>query len=511
MRVTTVSSPAANCFFPVLPLHLWSIAHRAISILRRSALCGVGAIVMLGASITSQAQTYSVLLALDGTNGYKPNSPLIQGVDGNFYGTTGGGGANNNGTIFKITPSGTITTLYSFCSQTNCTDGEGPNDGLILGTDGNFYGTTIAGGTGTTYCGAGCGTAFKITPAGVLTTLHSFCIESTCLDGDEPIAGLAQGTDGNFYGTVPYGGANDGGTVFKMTPSGTVTTLYAFCAQTNCVDGQGPRAALIQATNGAFYGTTANGGANGYGEVFRITSSGTFSVLHSFDLSDGYGPTAALIQVSNGTIYGTTSSGGTSTACEEGCGTIFEMTASGTLTTLVNFDSTDGTGPDSALVPASNGNLYGTTGEGGAHEDAGTIFEMTPTGTLTTIYNFCSETNCIDGVSPYGIMQASSGVFYGTAGGGSSSEGLIFTLKAGLRSFVETVPDSGKVGSKVKILGDGLTGATAITFNGTAATFTVVSATEITTTVPTGATTGKVIVTTSSGTKLATVGSFHVL
>jgi uncharacterized repeat protein (TIGR03803 family) len=514
MRLTAppTSCPYANCFFSVQPLHHQRNAHRTISVLQGFAFCCVSFLLVLTTCIASPAQTYSVLLDLNGTDGYHPNSPLIQGVDGNLYGTTGGGGANDNGTVFKITPSGTITTLYSFCAQSNCTDGEGPNAGLILGTDGNFYGTTIGGGTGTTYCGGGCGTAFKITAAGVLTTLHSFCIESTCLDGYQPVTPLVEGTDGNYYGTTQYGGGtNAQGTVFEMTPGGTVTTLYAFCTSGSCTDGQGPRAGLIQATNGAFYGTTPMGGANGYGEVFKITSSGTLTVLHSFDETDGYGPTAPLTQASNGTFYGTTSSGGTGTACDEGCGTIFKMTASGTLTTLVNFDSTNGTGPDNALFQADNGNFYGTTGEGGANEDAGTIYEMTPAGTLSTLYNFCSEANCIDGVSPYGIMQAPNGVFYGTAGGGSSSEGLIFTLKAGLHGFVETVPTSGKIGSKVTILGDGLTGATAVAFNGTTATFTVVSATEITATVPTGTTTGKVVVTTSSGTKLSTVQNFRIL
>jgi uncharacterized repeat protein (TIGR03803 family) len=511
MRLSAPTScHCANRFVLAQQSHQHGNTHHMVSSVRPSASCCLSFLLVLATCIASPAQTYSVLLDLNGTDGFKPNSPLIQGVDGNLYGTTGGGGANDNGTVFKITPSGTITTLYSFCAQTNCTDGDAPNDGLILGTDGNFYGTTIGGGTGTTYCGAGCGTVFKISPAGVLTTLYSFCVESTCLDGYEPVAGLVEGTDGNFYGTVPNGGANNGGTLFEMTSAGTVTTLYAFCAQTNCTDGQGPRAALIQATNGAFYGTTPDGGANGYGEVFKITSSGTFTVVHSFDKTDGYGPTAPLTQASNGTIYGTTSSGGTSTACEEGCGTIFKMTASGTFTTLVNFDSTDGTGPDNALFQASNGNFYGTTGEGGANQDAGTLFEMTPAGTLTTLYNFCSETNCIDGISPYGIMQASSGVFYGTAGGGSSSEGVIFTLKAGLHAFVETVPTSGKVGSAVTILGNGLTGATAVTFNGTAATYTVVAATEITTTVPTGATTGKVRVTTSTGAVVSSVESFRI-
>jgi len=477
-----------------------------------TSFCGA-LLLIVAAAITSPAQTYKVLIDLNETAGSVPYSGVVQGLDGNLYGTAANGGANNRGSVVKITPTGTLTTMYSFCAHTNCVDGSIPQGGLVLGTDGNFYGTTVFGGTGTTFCGSGCGTIFKITPAGALTTLHSFCTGSTCLDGDQATSALVQGTDGNFYGTASSGGANSQGTVFKITPMGTLTTLYAFCSQTSCADGQSPLAGLIQATNGAFYGTTSHGGANGYGEVFEITSSGTLTVVHSFDNTDGADPTSRLVQGASGTFYGMTQGGGSGTACfGSPCGTIFKMTSAGVLTTLVSFDNTNGASPEyGGLVQGSDGNFYGTTPGGGANGDEGTIFKITPAGALTTLYSFCAVSACDDGDGVNSIMQATSGILYGTAaGGGTSSDGVIFSLTAGLKKFVQTLPGSGRVGGNIKILGNALTGATAVSFNGTAATFKVVSASEITATVPTGATTGKVSVTTSAGTVISTVGSFRV-
>ncbi len=461
----------------------------------------LAAVCILAAS--GSAQTLKTLVNFTGTNGSQPYSPPVQGTDGNLYGVTPEGGANGHGTFYRMTPAGTLTTIFSFCQQSNCTDGAGPQGGIILGTDGNFYGTTQYGGTGTAFCGEGCGTVFKITPKGVLTTLHSFCTLSTCTDGYSPIAVLVQGSDGNFYGTVPNGGGSFlQGTVFKITPQGVLTTLYAFCIQSSCSDGETPLAGLVQASNGAFYGTTAHGGAIGWGEIFSITATGAFSVVHSFDSTDGANPSTTLIQDSNGLLYGTTQGGGTSTACfGSSCGTVFDMTTGGTLTSLLSFDDTNGAFPEyAAMVQGTDGDLYGTTGAGGAHEDAGTIYKMTTGGSLTTIYNFCSVGACSDGAGVNAIMQATSGVFYGTtAGGGTSSEGTLWSLTAGQRAFVSPLPATGKVGARVLILGNGFTGATAVSFNGTPATFTVASATLITTTVPTGATTGKISVTKSSG------------
>jgi uncharacterized repeat protein (TIGR03803 family) len=275
--------------------------------------------------------------------------------------------------------------------------------------------------------------------------------------------------------------------VFKVTPTGTLTTLHSFAGYPT--DGAYPQAGLVMTTNGTFYGTTSAGGANDDGTVFSITSGGTLTTLLSFDYTDGAAPYAALVQASNGNFYGTTTEGGASNACPHGCGTVFSITSGGALTTLLSFDLTDGAYPTAALVQATNGNFYGTTDGGGA-SDYGTVFSITSGGTLTTLHSFDST----DGQLPYGgLVQATNGSFYGTTyEGGTSNYGTIFSLAVGVGPFVETVPTSGKVEAAVRILGTNLTGATSVTFNGTAATFTVVSRSEITTTVPTGATTSNV-------------------
>jgi uncharacterized repeat protein (TIGR03803 family) len=247
-------------------------------------MAGVSLLVCAATAIAAPAQAFNTLADFDFTNGAFPYyMSLVQGADGNFYGTTVEGGTIGAGTVFKITPTGTLTTLYSFCSQTNCSDGYDPFGGLVQATDGNFYGTTYTGGAN------GGGTIFKITPAGKLTTLHSFCSQ-TCADGDNPIAALIQATDGNFYGTTEFGGANADGTVFKITPAGKLTTLYSFCSPTDCTDGANPYAGVTQATDGNFYGTAPYGGAYGAGTVFKITAGGKLTTLHSFDSDDGASP-----------------------------------------------------------------------------------------------------------------------------------------------------------------------------------------------------------------------------
>ena len=430
------------------------------------------------ATQSAQAQTLKTLHSFDGTDGSDPQAALVQGTNGDFYGTTYYGGANGWGTVFKITPSGTLTTLHSF----DITDGSQIIAGLVQGTHGDFYGTTVEGGPSD--CSGGCGTIFKITPSGTLTTVHSF--DGT--DGSNPQAALVQGTSGDFYGTTFEGGANDFGTIFKITPSGTLTTLHSFNFYT---DGETPLAGLVQATNGDFYGTTSRGGANGAGTVFKISPSGALTTLDSFDGTDGSYPQAGLVQATNGDFYGTTGYGG---VC---CGTIFKMTPSGTLTTLHSFDGTDGSFPAASLVQATDGHFYGTTYYGGANGD-GTVFKITPSGALTTLHSFDNT----DGGNPSAaLIQAANGKFYGTTSdGGANGDGTVFSLSVGLGPFVETQPTSGKVGAAVKILGTDLTGTTSATFNGTAATFTVVSSSEIKTTLPTGATTGTVEVTTPKGT-----------
>ncbi|HEV2177738.1 MAG TPA: choice-of-anchor tandem repeat GloVer-containing protein [Terriglobia bacterium] len=467
------------------------------------------------AAIALTAQTFRTIHSFDKTDGAFPLAGLIQATNGNLYGTTAGGGASGAcsfgcGTIFKITPSGTLTMLYSLCSQSGCADGRNPVAELVQATDGNLYGTTEFGGSSDD------GTAFKVAPNGALTTLHSF--DST--DGSNIVAGLIRGTDGDFYGTTEAGGTGGNGacplncgTVFKISPSGRLTTLYNFCSKSDCEDGQYPLAGLVQATDGSFYGTTEAGGAggrNGPGTVFKISSSGTLTTLHSFDSTDGIGPNS-LLQATDGNFYGTTSNGGANGLG----GTVFQITPDGTLATLYNFCSQihcdDGQRPLAGLVQATDGNLYGTTSFGGTR-GLGTVFEITTDGTLTTLHTFCPQHGCADGREPgSALVQDTGGNFYGTTGvGGTNGDGNVFSLSVGLGPFVETQTTSGKVGAAVKILGTDLTGATSVSFNGTAATFTVVSPSLITTTVPTGATTGTVQVVTPSGTLSSNV-PFRVL
>ena len=394
-------------------------------------------VLYVAAAIASPAQTFNTLHSFDYTDGAQPFAGLLQATDGNLYGTTLGGGANGNyGTVFQITTTGTLTTLYNFCLLSGCTDGAGPT-ALVQGTDGNLYGTTQGGGAN------GEGTVFKLS-GGTLTTLYSFCPLAGCTDGQMPNAGLVQATDGNFYGTTYQGGDNsfctEGcGTIFKITPGGILTTLLRF----NSTDGAYPYAALVQASDGKFYGTTVGGGANGEGTVFKL-SGGTLTTLYNFcskpNCTDGQQPAAGLVQATDGNLYGTTSGGGV----HGNYGTVFQITTTGTLSTLYSFCSqsgcTDGDNPEAALVQATDGNFYGTTLAGGAY-NGGTIFKITLIGsTLTPLHSF-DGTN---GSRPFaGLVQATDGNFYGTTYvGGPYGWGTIFSLDAGLGPVVSLSPTS---------------------------------------------------------------------
>jgi len=476
------------------------------------------------AVIGSAAQTVTTLASFEEfTTGEDPYfMSLTQGLDGNFYGTAQAG-ANLAGTVFKVSPSGTLSTVYTFCAQTNCADGSLPFAGLLLATDGNFYGTTGEGGDGK-YCSAGegvpCGTVFRITPSGMLTTLYSFCAKAKCADGELPSGGLVQATDGNFYGTTRSGGRGQYclaagapcGTVFKITPDGALTTLYSFCGQPFCLDGAEPVGALIQAKDGSLYGTTYSGGAYGNGVVFKILRNGTFATVHSLQFFEGANPVAGVIQATDGNFYGSATQGG----IHHDYGTVYKMTSTGTVRAH-SFNGADGITPYGALVQGTDGNFYGTTGEGGSGNGSsiacnpprgcGTLFRITSKGSLTSLYSFCLQANCPDGAGPAGgLVQGTDGNFYGTtSAGGSNNNGTVFVLSVGLGPFVKTLPTSGKVGAPVIILGTNLTGASSVTFNGTPATFTVVSSSEITTAVPTGATSGTVQLTTASSVLLSNV------
>jgi uncharacterized repeat protein (TIGR03803 family) len=429
-------------------------------------------------TVALPAQTFKSLDSFDNTDAAYPWATLVQGSDGNFYGTTQNGGntacSSGCGTIFEITPTGKLTT-FSF----DGTNGNGPLAGLVQAANGEFYG--VAGG------GAdGFGTVFKFTPKGGLITLHVF----NGKDGNGPTGTLIQATDGNFYGTTEGGGSLGQGTVFKITPGGKLITLYSF---TGGADGVAPVAGLIQATDGNLYGTTWGDAYQNLNEgtVFKITLSGKLTTLHSFQTTDGANPQGGLVQAADGDFYGATEEGGT-----YNYGTVFKMTAKGKLTTLHSFSGgTDGDTPVSTLIQATDGNFYGTAAYDGKYPNYGTVFEITPSGKLTTLHNFNSKY----GSYPYaGLVQATSGRFYGsTFAGGSSTAcpygcGTVLSLSVGLGPFVETLPNSGKQGAAIKILGTDLTGATSVTFNGTAASFKVISKSEIKTNVPAGATTGVV-------------------
>ena len=455
---------------------------------------GVCAASLLGMAmaIASPAQTFTTLAVFNDTNGLEPEAALVQGLDGNFYGTTDEGpAASSYGTIFMVTPTGVLTTLYSFSG----TDGANPTATLVLGTDGNFYGTTFQGGNLTCGGGFGCGTVFQYTPGGTLTSLHSF--DRT--DGGFPSSGLVQATDGNFYGTTTQAGDYHAcpvgcGTLFKITASGTLTTVHNFQG----TDGASPSGSLMQGTDGSFYGTTSMGGPGGYGTIFKFTMGGTLTTLFSFDLTDGQAPVGGVVQAADGNFYGTTIG---EPGCEGiDCGTFFKMTPAGDLTTLHEFNPRKGYDPLARLLQATDGNFYGLTRDGGINGDCcGTIFRIGPAGSLTTLYEF---PGIPVGQSPTaGLMQATDGNLYGTTtNGGALGAGSVFRLSVGLGPFVKLLPHAGHVGSAVKILGTDLSGAIAVTFNGTPVAFTIGSATEISIKVPAGAASGIVQVTLPGGT-----------
>jgi uncharacterized repeat protein (TIGR03803 family) len=319
----------------------------------------------------------------DGAGPGSGGSGVIADASGNLYGTTEFGGAVSypGGTVFKVTPTGSETVLYSF---TGGSDGSLPNAGLIADAAGNLYGMTNAGGV--VCIGIGCGVVFEVTPSGTETVLHRF----TFGDGATPVAGsLIADAAGNLYGTTSAGGTGNQGTVFQLMPSGTLTVLYTF---TGGSDGAAPSAGLIADGVGNLYGTASAGGTSGNGTVFKVMPSGTETVLYSFcpggvTCTDGVNPEANLIADAAGNFYSTTQNGGSPNVCGGGvgCGTVFKLTPSGTETVLYSFcpgggSCTDGAGPVAGLIADAAGNLYGTTSAGGT-SGHGTVFKVTPSGT----------------------------------------------------------------------------------------------------------------------------------
>src|SRR5271157_1510663 len=375
---------------------------------RRLAYFVVLPLLCLGVPTGVHAQTLTTLHSFNGTDGAYPSTQLtkshvVQHSNGNFYGTTPLGGANSDGTVFQITAGGAETTLYNFCSGgTACPDGSSPEGALALGSDGNLYGTTYSGGANND------GTVFKITPAGALTTLHSF----SGTDGANPVGALTLGKDGNFYGTTFVGGANNDGTVFKITPGGSLTTLHSFSG----ADGVNPGGDLVQSnSNGNFYGTAyAGGNSNSAGTLFEITPAGALTTLYTFcsktNCNDGSAPNVPLSQDSWGDFYGTTNANGANAG-----GTLFVLTWWGGFHTIYHFcaktNCTDGAQPLGGPVLGNDFNIYGTTVAGGTN-NAGTVYQFTPWHQLTSLYSFCSKANCADGQNPEAALtQGKDGNF----------------------------------------------------------------------------------------------------
>jgi uncharacterized repeat protein (TIGR03803 family) len=403
--------------------------------------------VLCAQTIRADTATMTILYNFGVTNGTVgpldgsfPVQPPIIGTDGNFYGTTFEGGTDNEGTVYMLTPQGSLTTLYTFQGY----DGIGPR-GLLYETNGLFYGSTQSGGINVTSNDICCGTLFTVTPQGTFTTIYNFI----GTNGEIADSGIKPGGDGNFYGTTYGGGTvtipymatnvfdsygdtveNPPGTIYRFTPvgpgTGTVTTLYSFSGP----DGANPGKEAVIGTDGNIYGTTVFGGEHNYGTIFTLSSAGTFTSLYSFtNGDDGAHPKAQLIEGSDGNFYGTTLDGGGKAGARrcsvDGCGTVFKITPQGTLTTLHDFAGDPEPAHPGSLALGPDGNFYGTSNAGGTNTE-GTVFMITPEGILTTLIQF----NIFDGAEPVGgLTLASDGSFYGTTSvGGAHDHGTIFRV-----------------------------------------------------------------------------------
>ncbi len=385
-------------------------------------LVATAILVAIGWAGKSNAQTLTTLYDFCSPTNYSAcvngNSPghLIQGTDGNFYGGTDSGGTNDYGTFFKITPQGTLTTIYQYAA----TNGEFGGVDFDLELGGVFYGTELVGGSNRV------GSIVTMTTEGTLTTIYQFSGTNGIADGTYPDR-LMEVDDSTLIGTTLEGGTNNAGTVFKITTAGTLTAIHEFSGTNGVADGSIP---VLTTTNGAeFIGTTELGGTPGTtGTVFEITASGSFNTIHQFTTAEGGIPIVTIVNGS--TLIGTTTAGGSN-----GFGTAFEMTLEGTVTTFYQFSGTngvmDGSSPGLSSIHDSSGAYYGETRDGGTN-GAGLAFTLSTSGTLTPVYEFCSvSTNCLDGRSPDALANLVSGDFYGTTeSGGANDGGTVFKFAA---------------------------------------------------------------------------------
>ena len=388
------------------------------SILGRTSTLICLAAFLISATSLAHAQTETVLYSFTGQpDASYPFATIVGGKGGNFYGTATSGGVFNQGAVFVVSKRGAERVLYSFQGGT---DGYYPNGSLVLDKAGNLYGTTSFGG-GSSACPNGCGTIFQITPSGTENILYRFTGGS---DGSKPQSSLLLDSKGNLYGTTYDGGDFFWGTVFKLSPTGVLTTLYAF---TGNLDGGAPYGSLIRDSKGNLYGTAQFMGAEYAGTVFELTKSGTEIVLYSFaGGSDGEFPQAGLVRDSEGNLYGTTLTGGGSTGCSGSCGTVFKVTPSGSETVLYRFTGgADGGNPLCVLVRDKDGNLYGSTPIAGATQ--GTVFQITAAGKYKLLYSF---TGAADGANPIGgvIRNAKGGLFGAAYQGAKDGFGAVFKL-----------------------------------------------------------------------------------
>ena len=447
---------------------------------RRALVASVAALVV---ALTQVAVAQTVNHVYSFTSQNLSESPLmvtlIQGRDGKLYATAAGSSGAPNGTVFRITTADVLTELFAFDFTNGCC----PNFGLALASDGNFYGTASGGGSTNN------GVLFKIAPTGTYSVLHDFSGGS---DGKLPSSPPIQASDGNFYGTT-IGSSAVGSTLYRYSAASTVTTIYNFGG---FVDPY-----VIQGSDGNLYGVSSGGGTKDCGAVFEMTTAGVLLQSFSFPCGAGGNGPHGLMQATDGNFYGTTGAGGTANM-----GTVFKMTPDFQVSILYSFGSQiqhDGRRPAAGLMQATDGNLYGTTTQGGT-VDMGTLFQISTSGSYKQLYSFLGK----KGKFPSGaLMQHTKGLLWGTAEqGGANGLGTVFALDMGLGPFITFVQPTGKVGQTAQILGQGFKGTTSVTFNGVPATsFVVGTDTYLRAVIPSGATTGPVVVSTSKGTLASNV------